>query len=113
MIEIAIQRTSAGIGAVAITGHAGYAESGRDIVCAAVSGITLTAALGIMAYGAGCWRVEQEEGWLRMTATAPPAYQDPAQIILNTMVLGLREVCRLYPRRVIICEHQPQTASED
>ena len=29
-------------------GHSGYAESGSDIVCAAVSAITQTACLGLM-----------------------------------------------------------------
>ena len=42
MIRITITKTSAKrITAVEVKGHAGYAEHGQDIVCAAVSAITI------------------------------------------------------------------------
>lgn len=45
------------------TGHSGYAEPGKDIVCAAVSAILTTAALGLEALAKEypeCVKIESE-----------------------------------------------------
>ncbi len=42
MIRVTIRQTAAGkITAVVVEGHAGYADAGQDIVCAATSAITI------------------------------------------------------------------------
>lgn len=46
MIEVSCTCTDRGM-AVSVTGHAGYAESGNDIVCAAVSGMAQMMEYGI------------------------------------------------------------------
>lgn len=40
MIKVRVAETDGRISRIRISGHAGYAESGKDLVCAAVSGIT-------------------------------------------------------------------------
>lgn len=42
MIDVIIQKNEAHYTGFYVRGHAGYAEQGKDIVCAAVSSLTLT-----------------------------------------------------------------------
>ena len=49
MIKVKIQKEGNIIKKINITGHANYAEYGKDIVCAAVSATVLTTVNGIIA----------------------------------------------------------------
>lgn len=82
-------------------GHAEFADYGEDIVCAAVSAITQTAVLGLMRHVDVAVDVEQESGHLTcMLADDEHAADMRAQAVFETMVLGLGEVARQYPRQV-------------
>ena len=48
MIEARICKQSGEYFSFSVSGHAGYAEAGRDIVCAAVSALTQSCAKGIL-----------------------------------------------------------------
>ena len=47
MTAIIVEKANGKILSVEASGHTGYAESGEDIVCAALSAIIQTAALGL------------------------------------------------------------------
>ena len=74
-------------------GHTGYASSGEDIVCAAVSALTQTAYLGLAEYVGGV-TAEQSDGELRVSLpeALSPEGQRAAELILGTMLLGLGSI---------------------
>ncbi|MBC9783888.1 ribosomal-processing cysteine protease Prp [Heliobacterium chlorum] len=84
------------------TGHAGAAPHGQDVVCAGVSALTLTAVNGLEHFlGDQALEVDAPgPGNLRCMLMDPLMTDDArtAQIILETMVLGLEKTAENYPR---------------
>ena len=104
MLEVIAKRGRRGIYSIAAQGHTGFADSGSDIVCAAVS--TLMQAL---------WTGLEDVLQLRSLQ----AVQDPevpymariweessreAQYIARTILLSLQAIAESYPDYVLICE---------
>lgn len=106
MIEVRVQRDGTGlIRGMKVTGHAGYAPHGKDIVCAAVSALVQTAVHGIE-YRFGLKidaRVEKGDVYLRL----PPnlgEVQDRVQDVLEVTVLGLKGISNQYGEHVSVVE---------
>lgn len=82
-------------------GHAGYAEYGTDIVCAAVSGILITAANGLERVACAPVETRQDDGsgLLEAVLAAHPEEKalERAGVILETARLGLLEIEKQYP----------------
>ncbi|MEG1500241.1 MAG: ribosomal-processing cysteine protease Prp [Clostridia bacterium] len=78
------------------SGHTGYAEEGSDIVCSAVSAITLTACLGIVEVCKIDAFIDKNDnkGYLKLLiATNVEAEKlAKAQIVFETMFKGLQEI---------------------
>jgi len=83
-----------------VTGHSGTAEHGHDIVCAGVSSVTLTAALGLDEYLHRKVHVEEASGKLKVRLEERP--DERTEAILRTMLLGLRAIAAQYPDAVRI-----------
>ena len=82
-----------------VNGHASYAPHGEDIVCAAVSILAQTTALSLQkVVGIELW-VHVEEGNLqcRLPDLLSEEEQKDANLLLNSMILGLEETWRSYP----------------
>lgn len=95
MIKIKIQRQNDGsVQSVECKGHSGYAESGQDIVCSAVSAIMFTGLLGLKDVSEKEVLYVQRDGYLKFVC--PDALTETEKIrqqaILNTMILGLEDV---------------------
>ena len=75
-------------------GHSGYAEAGEDIVCAAVSALTQTAYLGLTELVKADVDCSQRDGELRVMLPdrLPEEQGEKAELILGTMLLGLRAI---------------------
>lgn len=75
-------------------GHAGYAEHGEDIVCAAVSAITQTALIGITENIACPCKVDISDGRLELILEdqATDEKREKAELILGVMLSGLRSI---------------------
>ncbi len=73
-------------------GHAGYAEEGTDIVCAAASVLVINTINAIDLYTRDVASVmtEPEEGFIACHLPEPVSTE--AQLLLKTMVLGLSEM---------------------
>lgn len=109
MIMIELYRTRSGaVKGFMVKGHAGMAEKGRDIVCAAVSILTQTTVLGIVRYLGLQPEVKRRKGYL--TCMFPEGDKmteaEPVQAIFETMVLGLQEIAGQYPDFVRMEEHR-------
>jgi len=86
-----------------IKGHGGGVE-GTDIVCAAVSAISQTALAGLLHYGGEGILWEKKKGHLKIKIDniQDPETQKTYNIILNTLLLGLKNIANQYPERIII-----------
>lgn len=89
-----------------VEGHAGYAERGEDIVCAAVSALTIAAVNGLEKYLAKMPLAKAGDGILECTLPALDSEQDRliARSILGTMLLGLTQIRDNYGTRYISFE---------
>ncbi len=106
MITIRFHRGEAGrIAGFEVRGHALFAEAGTDIVCAGVSALVQTALLGLEQCAGASPSCEVAKG--RLQCALPPASLrgDVGQacwLLLESMVLGLREIQARYPGYVRI-----------
>ena len=85
-------------------GHTGYAESGSDIVCAAVSALTQATLNGLKeVLGAPVmFDIDDRTASLeaRLTPEATREHIEGAQLLLETLRQGLQAIERSYPRNV-------------
>ena len=95
-----------------ITGHAGYAPEGQDIVCAAASILVYTAAETVLSYAVGGMLLRAEsEGLLRaepvvdmqpgdITIACAPKHERVVRAMWDTALLGMQMVAHEYPQNV-------------
>lgn len=98
MVKVDIFEDDAGrIAAFQVEGHAGFAEAGTDVVCAAVSALAQTAVLGLEHHLVTPPAVEVADGPLRcQLPDLPVADRERAEVILRTMCLGLTAIAETY-----------------
>ena len=105
MISIQIFRDdNTEIAGFRVTGHADAAPHGQDIVCAGVSALTQSALLGLEQCAKRQFQLVMKSGKLIMNLTGNP--DNLTQAILETMVLGLKEIACNYPQYVRIVENR-------
>jgi len=95
MIRAVIDRASSGdIMGFEVYGHSGYAEAGKDIVCAAVSAIVQTAILGLMDVVGVEVIYDQKPGEARcrLPEGLSEILREKANIVLETMLYGLKSI---------------------
>lgn len=103
MISITVTRNRLGkIQACYIDGHADYDDHGYDIVCAAVSVLSCTAILGLQAVAEQAGSYTNRSGHCEISLAGEMT--ESGQVILETMILGLREISRQYADFVSICD---------
>lgn len=104
MIEVWVRRDGGKIAGYRVEGHAGWAESGSDIVCAAVSALTIAAANGLDRLAGAVSKSESSEGRLEVVLKGGIGgkAEVKAKAILETMLGGLRDIREEYPGRIKI-----------
>jgi uncharacterized protein YsxB (DUF464 family) len=99
MITVTIERSAAGrIRRFSVSGHAGYDDPGKDIVCAGVSAVTVGAVNAVEKLTGLVPKAEMHNGWLR--AEAPPSGDSEldgrVQLLLEGMVASLETIADEY-----------------
>lgn len=100
MTKVKITKQNNFITVVEASGHTGYKESGEDIVCAALSSIIQTAALGVVSVAKVDAKIEKDDklGYFKIIMpnkiTKKQLYE--ANIILNTMLNGVNDLLKGY-----------------
>ena len=91
MIRITFDLIENQIKSFQVTGHAGYAEKGQDIICAGVSAISQTALAGLLHHLENKPIYKMENGFLECNLPADLENEDSskAQLILSTMKIGI------------------------
>ena len=96
MIRLTLQKTQGQWTGFECVGHAGFAEAGQDIVCAAVSILTTTCANALESVAGVKPQVQASDG--KMVLSLPQDAGHDAQVILRAMRQGLRDLAEEYPR---------------
>lgn len=102
MIRVALRSQDECITGFDVKGHAGYAEAGQDIVCAAVSVLTTTCVNALETVAGVKPTVKTSDG--RMRVVVPRNSGHDAQVILRTLRQGLRDLAEQYSRYILLNE---------
>ncbi|HZK56490.1 MAG TPA: ribosomal-processing cysteine protease Prp [Desulfosporosinus sp.] len=98
------------IRAFELSGHAGYADSGQDIVCAGVSALSISACNGLEHFLSVAPKVQESEGHLICQLVGVPEQEmEKAQWILQTMALGIEQIHGTYGQDYIIIDRRRWT----
>ena len=109
MISILIIKSKQNYITVEATGHSGYAESGSDIVCSAISTLMQNLANGLTEVVKAEAKVVVDEDipHLSVTLMEQDAEKNKyAQMLMQTTVLSLKEVANGYSKFIKIKEKQ-------
>ncbi len=107
MITVDLYRNEQGfITGYKVSGHAGYAEEGNDIICSAVSALTQAPVMGLERHLKlkPSYKVCQEDGVLEVALGSAPS--ELTQAILETMLCGLNSIAGQCSQYLCIKEHR-------
>lgn len=101
MICIEFSGNSDNITGFEVSGHAGYDEYGRDIVCAAVSALATNTANSIEQFTEDDMTVDVDEktGLLRLTMTS--TISDSSKLLLKSFKLGIESIEQAYGSEIV------------
>lgn len=99
MIKIKVDYNNNYIKEVKVTGHAGYDEHGKDIVCASVSSIVITSINLILKMDDKAIYVKQEEGLIKLNVLKE---EQTINMVLENMISMLKELANDYEKNVKI-----------
>lgn len=99
MIKIKVDYNNNYIKEVKVTGHAGYDEHGKDIVCASVSSIVITSINLILKMDDKAICVKQEEGLIELNVLKE---EQTINMVLENMISMLKELANDYEKNVKI-----------
>lgn len=95
MIDISIYKNSMHTEKVVVSGHAGYARHGEDIVCAAVSILSQTILIGLVEVLKQDVRYEISDGYLEFSLENKNN-NDSINALLDTFELGIENLLQEY-----------------
>ncbi len=99
MTTVTFLRDARGLCGIRVSGHAGYAPAGEDIVCAAASVLITTCANALETVADICPEVSQKPAMIQVSLPGglSPASEHDAQIILRTAEQGFLDIAAQYP----------------
>ncbi len=109
MIKIIIYRSKEGkISGFKVTGHSGYEDSGKDIVCSAVSALTQSSLLGLLKVAEADADYNISEGCLTCSLKSQESGKKEimCEAILETMYEGLLNIRESYKKNIHIVEEE-------
>ena len=89
-----------------VSGHSGYAESGADIICAAISAVVTMAEATINDVCGAKAKVRVKDDQARITLTLPASCdeEESVQAVLSGMMLTLISLREDYPDYIEVLE---------
>ena len=90
---------------IEVKGHSGFAARGADIVCSAASALILTSVIAVSEIAEIRQIIDQRDGYLKSIISLRDVKQkkiDTLEIIINTMIIGLREIINNHPDSIEI-----------
>ena len=100
MITVEIRKSNGEYTGFSSKGHAGYAEEGYDIICAAVSALTLNTINSIEKFTDDAFKAEAKNGMLRWKFTKLPLSKE-TKLLMDSLILGLEDIQENYGKKYI------------
>ena len=99
MITVTIHRSNDSYAGFKVVGHAGYAEEGYDIICAAVSVLVVNAVNSIETFTDDKFEAKEDDGYVSIRFTAPVT--EKGKLLMDSLILGLTEIEHSYNNRYL------------
>ena len=97
MINVIIKRDKDKVAkGIEIKGHAGYAEYGQDIICAAVSSLALNMANSVEEFTEDHFEGSVSDDGGYFSFSFPDEISPESQLLMNSLILGLQNIQRDY-----------------
>jgi uncharacterized protein YsxB (DUF464 family) len=109
MVDVRFRRDKEGrLSSVSASGHAGWADPGDDIVCAAVAALLQGAWLGLAEYAQIEVAAERSKGELALRWPKAERGRADVEAILSTAELSIAQIARQYADHVH-CSREAET----
>ncbi len=109
MVEVCFRRDSRGrLSSVVASGHAGWADAGDDIVCAAVAALLQGAWLGLKEHAQIDVEAQRSKGELALRWPRSERGRPDVEAILATAELAVAQIARQYGDHVR-CSREAET----
>ena len=99
MITITVKKRNGNYLEFVSKGHAGYAEEGQDIVCAAVSVLIINTVNSLEAFTDDKFAAREDHGIVELILEG--SVSDKTTLLLDSMILGLRDIQTQYGNEFI------------
>ena len=109
MIRVTIYRGKDGVKRVSSVGHAGYAEHGQDIVCAAVSMLFINTlnSIEVLCHDR---HIDEDVSDGVIDRSYPEGLSHDGALLMESMIMGLSETQRQYGSKFLTLEfREPDT----
>lgn len=107
MIKISIYKNAEGkINGFRCSGHAGFAESGHDVICAAVSALVINTVNSIEHFTSDTFDYKENEKKGHIDFKIVSSLSNESSLLLNSLVLGLQGIQDDYGQKYIKLEDQ-------
>src|SRR5690625_3892858 len=111
MITVVVKRANTdnrSIREVSISGHALYGDHGQDIVCAAVSAVSINLINAVEVIVGVPLDTQQEDGLIVcvVPASVAPKVAERVQLLMETLVFSLKSIAEEYPTFVTITDRK-------
>ncbi len=109
MIRARIYRKNQKICGFEVSGHAGYAKTGEDIVCSAVTVLCLNTVNAVERFTDLPFQAESDEkqgGYLKILFPLAGMESHDVQLLLETMVMGLSDIASEYKRYLTLIDEE-------
>lgn len=100
MITITVKKRNGSYTEFVSKGHAGYAEAGQDIVCAAVSALIITTVNSLESFTEERFQAEEKDGFVSIHFHGSQN-TDQGKLLMDSLLLGLTEIAHNYNNRYL------------
>ena len=99
MITIKVRKKNGSYEEFISKGHAGYAEAGQDIVCAAVSALIITTVNSLEKFTDDKFDVQEEDGFVSIHFRNH--LSERGMLLMDSLLLGVKEIAGSYNNRYL------------
>jgi len=102
MIKITIKKKDSIIYGFTSSGHAEFAKSGKDIICAGVSAIVINAINSVEKFTNDQFKLDEQQEMGKIIFDFIQSPSENSQLLMESMVLGLQGIQQNYGKKYII-----------
>ena len=99
MITVTVSKKSSSYTEFVSRGHAGYAEEGQDIICAAVSALIVNTVNSLERLTKDRFDLDEKDGYVHIRF--PEGLTAGGKLLMDSLVLGLTEIEKSYSKRYL------------